>query len=264
MVLTGTLQGLKPWTWVGNENDSLRRICALWRSRPFPVRHGHDGQGIKSAAGNKLKQILEKLTTNRIMGVLVGTLVTMIIQSSSATTVMLVGFVNAGLMNLSQAFGVMLGANIGTTITAQIIAFNISDWAPLFIILGVLPMMFGKSARCAASGRSARLWHPVPGHEHDGRRHDSAAQRGVVCQPDDQLRQPAVGRDDRIAGDGDHPVQLGFGGHLQALAPQGLVSLSAGLYIVLGCNIGTCATALLSSLGTNAMARRTADDAPDQ
>ena len=77
--------------------------------------------------------------------------VTMIIQSSSATTVMLVGFVNAGLMNLSQAFGVMLGANIGTTITAQIIAFKLTDLAPLFIVLGVLPVLFAKKAvRCAA------------------------------------------------------------------------------------------------------------------
>ena len=73
------------------------------------------GKGLESAAGNRLKTILEKLTSNRLMGVLVGTLVTCVIQSSSATTVMVVGFVNAGLMNLSQAFGVILGANIGTT-----------------------------------------------------------------------------------------------------------------------------------------------------
>ena len=102
------------------------------------------GKGLESAAGAKLKHVLERLTSNRLMGVLVGTVVTMIIQSSSATTVMLVGFVNAGLMTLSQAFGVMLGANIGTTITAQIIAFKLSDWAPLFIVLGVVPLLFVK------------------------------------------------------------------------------------------------------------------------
>ena len=101
-------------------------------------------EGLKSSAGNKLKAILEKLTTNRFMGVLVGFLVTAIIQSSSATTVMLVGFVNAGLMNISQAFGVILGANIGTTVTAQIIAFKLANWAPLFIILGIIPMLFAK------------------------------------------------------------------------------------------------------------------------
>ena len=85
------------------------------------------GKGLESAAGNKLKMVLEKLTSNRLRGVLVGALVTCVIQSSSATTVMVVGFVNAGLMNLSQAFGVILGANIGTTITAQIIALDLSE-----------------------------------------------------------------------------------------------------------------------------------------
>ncbi|MFR6345082.1 MAG: Na/Pi symporter, partial [Christensenellales bacterium] len=102
------------------------------------------GKGLESAAGNKLKTVLEKLTSNRLRGVLVGALVTCVIQSSSATTVMVVGFVNAGLMNLSQAFGVILGANIGTTITAQIIALDLSELAPLFIIIGVAPLMFSK------------------------------------------------------------------------------------------------------------------------
>ena len=102
------------------------------------------GKGLESAAGNKLKTVLEKLTSNRFRGVLVGALVTCVIQSSSATTVMVVGFVNAGLMNLSQAFGVILGANIGTTITAQIIALDLSELAPLFIIIGVAPLMFSK------------------------------------------------------------------------------------------------------------------------
>ena len=100
------------------------------------------GKGLESAAGNKLKTVLEKLTSNRLRGVLVGALVTCVIQSSSATTVMVVGFVNAGLMNLSQAFGVILGANIGTTITAQIIALDLSELAPLFIIIGAAISLF--------------------------------------------------------------------------------------------------------------------------
>ena len=103
------------------------------------------GKGLESAAGNRLKTILEKLTSNRLMGVLVGTLVTCVIQSSSATTVMVVGFVNAGLMNLSQAFGVILGANIGTTITAQIIAFDLSQWAPYLSSLALCHCCFPKS-----------------------------------------------------------------------------------------------------------------------
>ncbi len=97
------------------------------------------GMGLQKAAGERLKRLIEILTNNRIMGVLVGgALVTMIIQSSSATTVMVIGFVNAGLMDLTQAVGVIMGANIGTTITAQLIAFDLVAYAPpLAVIIGV-------------------------------------------------------------------------------------------------------------------------------
>ena len=95
------------------------------------------GDGLQKAAGSKLKRIIEVLTTNRFMAVLVGAAVTMIIQSSGATTVMTIGFVNAGLMSLTQAAGVIMGANIGTTITAQLIAFNLTDYAPIAVIVGV-------------------------------------------------------------------------------------------------------------------------------
>ncbi|MDF2674339.1 MAG: Na/Pi cotransporter family protein, partial [Clostridiales bacterium] len=110
------------------------------------------GEGLQKAAGDKLKRILEVLTTNRFLGVLVGTLVTMIIQSSSATTVMVVGFVNAGLMNLAQAAGVIMGANIGTTITAQLLAFNLSDIAPLILAIGVVMTMFSKKKKTKEVG----------------------------------------------------------------------------------------------------------------
>ena len=95
------------------------------------------GMGLQKAAGERLKKLLEVLTNNRIMGVVVGTLVTMVIQSSSATTVMVIGFVNAGIMSLSQAVGVIMGANLGTTVTAQLIAFKLTDYAPLAVAIGV-------------------------------------------------------------------------------------------------------------------------------
>ena len=95
------------------------------------------GMGLQKAAGERLKKLIEVLTNNRLMGVLVGALVTMIIQSSSATTVMVIGFVNAGLMTLNQAVGVIMGANVGTTITAQLIAFNLTDFAPIALGVGV-------------------------------------------------------------------------------------------------------------------------------
>ncbi|MBF1058285.1 MAG: Na/Pi symporter, partial [Peptostreptococcus sp.] len=102
------------------------------------------GDGLQKAAGEKLKKIIEMLTTNRIMGVLVGTLVTAIIQSSSATTVMTIGFVNAGIMSLQQAVGVIMGANIGTTVTAQLVSFNIEKYAPIAIGIGMVFWFFTK------------------------------------------------------------------------------------------------------------------------
>ncbi|MDU7439541.1 MAG: Na/Pi symporter, partial [Clostridium sp.] len=105
------------------------------------------GDGLENAAGEGLKNILEKVTSNRIMGVAVGTIITAVIQSSSATTVMVVGFVNAGLMTLSQALGVIMGANIGTTITAQLVAFKLDQIAPLFVFTGAAVVMFAKAKK---------------------------------------------------------------------------------------------------------------------
>lgn len=100
--------------------------------------------GLKNACGEKLRTILEYATKNKLISVLVGVAVTMLIQSSSATDVMVIGFVNSGLMNLSQAIGVIMGANIGTTITAQITAFNISAYAPVILFAGAIMYLFVK------------------------------------------------------------------------------------------------------------------------
>ena len=104
-------------------------------------------EGLKSIAGDKLKNILNKVTSNPIKAAILGTIVTMIIQSSSATTVLVVGLVNAELMNIIQAAGVILGANIGTTITAQIIAFDLSAYAPLFIAVGAFMKILSKNEK---------------------------------------------------------------------------------------------------------------------
>ena len=102
---------------------------------------------LEAAAGNKMKQILEKLTTNRFMGILVGAGITALIQSSSATTVMTVGFVNSGLMSLNQAVWIIMGANIGTTITGQLIALDVGALAPLIAFIGVVPVVFVKNKK---------------------------------------------------------------------------------------------------------------------
>ena len=100
--------------------------------------------GLQRVAGSKMRSVLEFFTKNTVLGVLVGTLFTAIIQSSSAATVMVVSFVNAGLMNLYQAFGIILGANIGTTVTAQIVSLDMGEIAPVFVLVGVIMYMFIK------------------------------------------------------------------------------------------------------------------------
>ena len=104
-------------------------------------------QGLEAAAGNRMKQILEKLTANRIMGVVLGAVITAVIQSSSATTVMVVGFVNSGLMTLSQAVWIIMGANIGTTITGQLIALDAGAVAPMIAFIGVVLIVFLKNEK---------------------------------------------------------------------------------------------------------------------
>lgn len=105
------------------------------------------GDGLENAAGEGLKKILEKVTKNPVIAVIVGAVVTMVIQSSSATTVMVVGFVNAGLMNLAQAAGIVMGANIGTTVTAQLVAFKLDEIAPIFVFVGAMMAMFVKGKK---------------------------------------------------------------------------------------------------------------------
>ena len=102
-------------------------------------------EGLQKVAGSKMRSILEVFTRNRVIGVLVGTFFTALIQSSNATTVMVVSFVNSGLMKLAQTPGIILGANIGTTVTGQLIAFDLADIAPLFVIIGVIMAMFIKN-----------------------------------------------------------------------------------------------------------------------
>jgi len=217
------------------------------------------GKGLESAAGSKLKSILEKLTSNRLMGVIVGMLVTCVIQSSSATTVMAVGFVNAGIMTLGQAFGIMLGANIGTTITGQIIAFNVSDYAPLFAIIGILPMLYAKKRKTQSLGTIMAGF----GILFIGLNMMGDAMVPLRSDPGfisimTYFQNPILGVLMGMVFTAIIQSSSASVGILQTLAAQGLVSLDASLYIVLGCNIGTCATALLAGIGASINARRTA------
>ncbi len=218
------------------------------------------GAGLQKAAGKKLERIIEVLTTNRFMGVIVGMLVTGVIQSSSATTVMVVGFVNAGIMNLTQAVGVIMGANIGTTITGQIVSMSIEDIAPISIGVGmVIWMATKKDSRKTLAEILIGLGILFLGME-------------LLKDALKPLRELEA-FNTMILSLSHHPVLgvlVGFAltfivqsssasiGMLIALASQGVLPLAAALPILYGDNIGTCTTALLSSIGASKNARRAA------
>ncbi|OSB09776.1 Na/Pi cotransporter family protein [Paraclostridium bifermentans] len=217
-------------------------------------------EGLEKSAGSKLKRIVELLTSNVFMGVIVGAFVTAIIQSSSATTVMVVGFVNAGIMNLTQAIGVIMGANIGTTVTAQLVSFDLNGMAPIALGIGIILYLF------ASKPKVKNIAEILIGF-------------GILFTGMDFMKnavEPLAeykGFTDLLVGFGEHPLLgllLGFGitaivqsssasmGMLIALASQGLIPLNAALPILYGQNIGTCVTSLISSVGASRNAKRAA------
>ncbi|MBZ9636438.1 Na/Pi cotransporter family protein [Clostridium sp. FP1] len=218
------------------------------------------GDGLQKAAGEKLKRMLEILTSNRFFAVLVGAGVTAIIQSSSATTVMTVGFVNAGLMNLFQAAGVIMGANIGTTMTAQLIAFKLTDIAPFILAIGAVLVMFCKKKKTRDIGEIVLGF---------GILFVGMTMMESSMRPLSELDSFK----NLILVLGKHPlmgVLVGLGmtatvqsssatiGILMALAANSSITLGVALPILFGDNIGTCATALLASIGTTKNAKRAA------
>lgn len=205
---------------------------------------------LKKVAGDSMKQILARLTSSRIMGLITGAFVTAIIQSSSVTTVMLVGFVTAGLMSLSQAIGVILGADIGTTITAQIVAFKVTKYALLLVAVGFGFIFMGKKDHTQQYGHlimGLGLIFFGMGIMSEG------MQPLRSYEPFIQLMQnvsnPVIGI--LVATLFTALVQSSSAtmGVVIAMALQGLISLDAGIALALGANIGTCATAGLAAIG---------------
>ncbi len=214
--------------------------------------------GLETAAGNKMKQILEKLTSNRIKGVLVGAIITAVIQSSSATTVMVVGFVNTGLMTLNQAVWVIMGANIGTTITGQLIALDIGAIAPLIAFLGVACIMFVKNEKVRhISSIFAGLGVLFIGMEMMGDAMAPLQDSETFIHFMTTFSNPLVGI--AIGAVFTALIQSSSAsvGILQALAATGTIPLSSAVFILFGQNIGTCITAVLASIGTRPNAKRT-------
>ena len=214
--------------------------------------------GLEAAAGNKMKEILEKLTANRFLGVIVGALITAVIQSSSATTVMVVGFVNTGLMTLKQAVWIIMGANIGTTITGQLIALDVGELAPLLAFIGVAIIMFSKNEK---HHHYAAIVAGL-GILFIGMDMMSGAMKPLRDVPEfvsllTSFSNPLLGI---LAGAVFTAVIQSSSasvGILQALASSGAIGLGSACYVLFGQNIGTCITAFIAAIGTTSNAKRT-------
>ena len=214
--------------------------------------------GLEAAAGDRMKEILEKLTSNRILGVLVGAGITAVIQSSSATTVMVVGFVNAGMMSLQQAVWIIMGANIGTTITGQLIALDIGAIAPLIAFIGVAMVVFVKKPMAHHVGTIfAGLGVLFIGMEMMSNAMLPLREEPAFIELMTSFSNPLLGI---LAGALFTAIIQSSSasvGILQALARSGLIGLDGAVYVLFGQNIGTCITAVLASIGTGREAKQT-------
>lgn len=215
--------------------------------------------GLEKAAGAKMRGILEFFTKNRFVGMLVGILFTAVVQSSSATTVMVVSFVNSGLMNLLQASGVILGANIGTTVTSQLISFNLSEIAPLFVMCGVIMVMFCKRQGVKKTGEVLLGFGILfMGLNTMSSAMSTLRESPYIVNVLSSLKSSGMA------------VLVGFVvtavlqsssatvGIVLLMAKQGLLAYPICFYLILGCNMGSCVSALLASLGGNKDAKRAA------
>ncbi|MDO4301348.1 MAG: Na/Pi cotransporter family protein [Clostridia bacterium] len=217
--------------------------------------------GLQKAAGSKLKKVLEMLTKNRVIGILVGALVTAVIQSSSATTVMVVGFVNAGLMNLTQAVGIIMGANIGTTITGWIVSsaefLKTDTLAPIAVFIGAAMILFCKKTKMKQIGEIIIGFGVLfIGIEMMSSGVKPLAElEGFKVAFQQFGKNPVLGVFVGMIVTAIIQSSSASVGILLALSFNGLVTWDAAVYIIMGQNIGTCATALLSGLGASKNAK---------
>lgn len=221
------------------------------------------GDGLENAAGAKLKRMLEVLTGNRFLAVLVGFVVTAIIQSSTATTVMVVGFVNAGMMSLAQAVGVIMGANIGTTVTSLLIALNFSSVAAASVLVGVILILASKKTVVKNLGAIFTgfgllfLGIDMMSDSMAPLRESAGFMNFIVTVSESPLR-PLFGIILGIVMTAVLQSSSASVGVLQTLAMQGLVPLKFSVFVLFGQNIGTCLTALFSTVGAKKNSKRAA------
>ena len=213
--------------------------------------------GLEAAAGSRMKSILERLTANRFMGVLVGALITAAVQSSSATTVMVVGFVNAGMMTLNQAVWLIMGANVGTTITGLLIALDVGALAPVVAFAGVFLMVFVKEARLQHIGQiMAGLGILFIGMDTMSAAMAPLRELPAFIQLMSTLSNPVLGILFGALFTALIQSSSASVGILQTLAAGGIIQFSGAVFVLFGQNIGTCITAVLASLGASRGAKR--------
>ena len=217
------------------------------------------GEGLELAAGAKLRDILEKLTTNRFLGALVGVIVTAIIQSSTAVSVMCVGFVNASIMNISQAMGVIMGATIGTTVTSVLLSIQISDYAPLAIFIGAVMVMFMKKNNQKYIGQIiAGFGILFFGMTTMSSNLEPLASSDFFSTIITSVSNPFIGVIFGIFFAALLQSSSAAVGVLQALGAISALTLPNAVYMVYGIHIGACVTAVISAIGASKDAKRTA------
>lgn len=213
---------------------------------------------LEAVAGSRMKGLLEKLSSNRLLGVVVGAVITALIQSSSGTTVMVVGFVNSGLMTLRQAVWIIMGANIGTTITGQLVALDIGVFMPFVAFIGVAVLMFSKDKKVQSiASIVAGLGILFMGLDAM-----SAAMEPLRDSPEfirliTKFSNPLLGILAGALFTAAIQSSAASVGILQALAVSGVIGLDSAVFVLFGQNIGTCITAVLASIGANRNAKRT-------
>lgn len=215
--------------------------------------------GLEAAAGEKMKKLMEKLTDTTLKGVVIGTLITALIQSSSATTVMLVGFVNSGLMSLSQTVGIIMGANIGATLNGVLLAVGVGEMAPLIIFVGAALIMFSKKEKIKQYGNIIIGL----GILFQGMNMMSGSMAGLRSSPAfihliTTFENPLIGVAVGTVFTAIIQSSSATVGILESLALAGLVTLDNSIYVMFGATMGTCITAAIASIGTGVNAKRVA------
>ena len=238
----------------------LKVIMALGGLGLFLIGMKSMGEGLELAAGSKLRNLLEKITSNKFIAMLVGVLVTGVIQSSSATDAMVVGFANAGLMEFGQAIGVLFGAKIGTTVTSLLLAIDIKAFVPIFIFLGALIITFVKKNNYKYYGQIAAGFGMLfLGLSLMSENLRWMGESQAFLSIADKLSFPLLGLLVGIVFTGIIQSSSASVGILMALATAGVItSLDQAVYVVFGFNVGACSAAILSSLGANRTAKQIA------